>query len=104
MTLRWFLSGKVRQAMDMIKHVRKLINAQRDIISPEAIGNVNVSIGDLEKAIETNSDKKVIQDRMDDLEKAANKWLKPYPNPEWRENIEVLLVAIAVAMAIRTFF
>ena len=41
---------------------------------------------------------------MQSLETAANKWLKPYPNAAWRENIEVLLVAIAVAMAIRTFF
>ena len=38
------------------------------------------------------------------MEKAANKWLKPYPNPGWRENIEVLLVALTVAMGIRTFF
>ena len=41
---------------------------------------------------------------MGNLETAANKWLKPYPNPAWRENIEVLLVALAVAMGIRTFF
>jgi signal peptidase I len=41
---------------------------------------------------------------MENLEKAANKWLKPYPNAAWRENVEVLLVALAVAMAIRTFF
>ena len=41
---------------------------------------------------------------MDELDFAANKWLKPYPNAMWRENVEVLLVALAVAMAIRTFF
>ena len=41
---------------------------------------------------------------MEELEFAANKWLKLYPNAMWRENVEVLLVAIAVAMAIRTFF
>ncbi len=41
---------------------------------------------------------------MDGLEKAANKWLKPYPNATIRENVEVLLVALAVAMGIRTFF
>jgi signal peptidase I len=34
----------------------------------------------------------------------ANKWLKPYPHAAIRENVEVLLVALAVAMAIRTFF
>jgi signal peptidase I len=41
---------------------------------------------------------------MEKLEEAANKWLKPYPNAAWRENVEVLLVALAVAMGIRTFF
>ena len=41
---------------------------------------------------------------MENLEKAANKWLKPYPNAAWRENVEVLLVALGVAMGIRTFF
>jgi signal peptidase I len=38
------------------------------------------------------------------FEKAANKWLKPYPHAGWRENVEMLLVALAVAMAIRTFW
>jgi hypothetical protein len=29
---------------------------------------------------------------MNRLEKAAEKWLKPYPFPAWRENVDVLLV------------
>jgi signal peptidase I len=41
---------------------------------------------------------------MAELEKAAVKWLKPYPHASYRENVEVFLVAIAVAMGIRTFF
>ncbi|HKI69886.1 MAG TPA: S26 family signal peptidase, partial [Verrucomicrobiae bacterium] len=41
---------------------------------------------------------------MEELEFAANKWFNPYPNAVWRENVEVLLVALAVAMGIRTFF
>src|SRR5262245_1166510 len=41
---------------------------------------------------------------MQKLEEVANKWLKPYPNAAWRENVEVLLVALTVAMGIRTFF
>ena len=42
--------------------------------------------------------------KAEELQFAAEKWLKPYPNAAWRENVEVLLVALAVAMAIRTFF
>ncbi|MEI9864457.1 MAG: S26 family signal peptidase [Limisphaerales bacterium] len=45
-----------------------------------------------------------IRIKMEELEFAANKWIKPYPHSAWRENIEVLLVALSVAMAIRTFF
>ena len=41
---------------------------------------------------------------MANVESVANQWLKPYPDANWRENVEVFLVAIAVAMAIRTFF
>jgi len=45
-----------------------------------------------------------IRIKMDELDFAANKWLKPYPNALWREYVEVVLVAVAAAMAIRTFF
>lgn len=41
---------------------------------------------------------------MEKLDQVATKWLKPYPHHAWRENVEVFLVAIAVAMGIRTFF
>ena len=41
---------------------------------------------------------------MEALEQVATKWIKPYPHAAWRENVEVLLVALAVAMGIRTFF
>src|SRR5215212_5987506 len=91
MNLNWFLSRKVRHADQMAKHVRKILNAQRDILSFEAIQNVQKSLQELEA-------------KMKDLETVANAWLKSYPHPAFRENIEVLLVAIAVAMAIRTFF
>jgi signal peptidase I len=57
-----------------------------------------------QRAVAENADKPALEKQMENLEKAANKWLKPYPSPAWRENIEVLLVALAVAMGIRTFF
>src|SRR5690606_21874126 len=37
------------------------------------------------------------------LEATARKWLHPYANAATRENVEGFLVAIGVAMAIRTF-
>jgi signal peptidase I len=104
MKLRWFISGKVRQATDMCHHVRKLVNSQRDILSAQALGAVTASLNETQAAIDSNADKEALTKQMAKLEESAAKWIKPYPNAEWRENIEVFLVAIVVAMAIRTFF
>jgi signal peptidase I len=103
MNLRWFISRIVRDATHMRKHVWKLLNAQRDILSAEAVQNVQKSMDDLHAATRAAAGNEVLQERMKGLEVAANKWLKPYPNAGLRENVEVLLVAIAVAMGIRTF-
>src|SRR6266571_9318627 len=102
--LHWFRSKTVRQASAMLKHVQKILNHQRDILSPQAIEGVGVAMRDLRQAVARQVDKATLEKQMEKLENAAGKWLKPYPNAAWRENIEVLLVALAVAMGIRTFF
>jgi signal peptidase I len=101
---RWFLSKTVRQATAMRKHVQKLLDHQRDILSAQAIEAVESAIASCQHAVAKHADKPALEKQMENLEKAANKWLKPYPNAAWRENVEVLLVALAVAMGIRTFF
>ncbi len=101
--LKWFLSSTVREASAVYKHVWKLLCHQRDILTPQAVGAVEESLGSLKQALE-KGDKATLQSRMQELEKVATKWIKPYPNAAWRENFEVLLVALAVAMGIRTFF
>lgn len=104
MTLNWFTSKTVREATSMRKHVKKLLQHQRDILSPKAITEVEASMKSIEDAVAANADKATLEKKMEDLEKSANQWIKPYPNAAYRENFEVLLVALAVAMGIRTFF
>src|SRR2546429_746414 len=101
---QWFISKKVRQATAMRKHVERLLNHQRDVLSPQAVEAVRAALTDLRKSVAENGEPEQLEKQMETLEKVANKWLKPYPNAAWRENIEVLLVALAVAMGIRTFF
>ena len=100
----WFLSRTVRHATHMRKHVRKILSAQRDVLSPQAIDAVSAAIEGVRRVSEARpAVRKEVEAQMTNLEKVANKWLKPYPHGALRENIEVLLVAIAVAMGIRTF-
>lgn len=104
MILRWWLSKTVREACAMRKHVLRLLCAQRDLLSPAAMQVINSALQDLQTAIRSGVPKGGLLKEMEKVEQAAAKWLKPYPHPAWRENVEVLLVAIAVAMGIRTFF
>jgi signal peptidase I len=103
MIFRWFMSKTVRDAGAVQKHYRRLLAAQRDLLSAPALGAVTEALANFERAI-AEGQKGRINARAGELEAATGKWLKPYPHAAWRENVEVLLVALAVAMAIRTFF
>ncbi len=103
MRLRWFISKTVREACAVKKHYRRLLQAQRDLLSPPAIAAVQLKLDELETVL-GEGDTGKIRVKAEELQSAAEKWIKPYPNAAWRENVEVLLVALAVAMAIRTFF
>lgn len=101
--LRWLFSRTVRRAMALHKHVQKILNHQRDLLSAPAIEAVQAAMADCRRAAQAGSPA-TLKEKMENLELVANKWLKPYPHAAWRENVEVLLVALAVAMGIRTFF
>jgi signal peptidase I len=103
MILRWFLSPNIRHACTVRKHYRRLLAAQRDILLPQAVGAVQLKLDELGEAIAGGHTGR-ISVKAEELQFAAEKWIKPYPNATWRENVEVLLVALAVAMGIRTFF
>lgn len=104
MNSNWFISRTVRQARQMRKHVWKILSAQRDVLSDKAVTAVSEAMARLDAVARAPLDKKKVRAEMERLEEVANTWLKPYPHHSLRENIEVLLVAIAVAMGIRTFF
>lgn len=103
MILRWFLSKTVREAVALRGQVRRLLNHQRDILPAEASGAITTAVQDFGVALSKTTDAKGLQEEMDKLEKVANKWFRAYPHASWRENFEMLLVALAVAMGIRTF-
>ncbi|HEU6449180.1 MAG TPA: signal peptidase I [Verrucomicrobiae bacterium] len=102
--MRRLFSRTIREAVAMRKHVQRLFNAQRDLLKPEGIGAIQAKINELNLAIAANENDGKIRIKTEELQFAAEKWIKTHPHPVWRENVEVLLVAIAVAMGIRTFF
>jgi signal peptidase I len=102
--VRWFLSKRVRHAVDACRQVRRLVRAQRDLLAPEAIRRVEQSTEGLWEVLRRGGTTAEIDAAMDGLERTVQKNLQPYPHPRARENIEVFLVTGAVVLALRTFF
>jgi signal peptidase I len=99
-----FFSKTFRNAKVMRKHVRKLVNHQRDILPAQDLAAIHASLAELDKAIAERVDEPSLEKAMENLGEAAENRIKPYPHAGYRENVEVFLVALAVAMGIRTFF
>jgi len=104
MIIRWFCSRTARQASAMRRHVWKMLQHQRDILKPDSVHSIQGGLAAMSSALKSGASKAELKREMGLLEDAANRYLRPYPNPNWRENVEVLLVALAVALGIRTFF
>lgn len=104
MTFRWFVSKKVREVTDLLRQAEKLHRHQRDILSSQADANVLKAIVELRAALKRGATENELTDLANGLNDTAGKWLKPYPAASVRENVEVILVAIVIAMAVRTYF
>lgn len=91
-------------AVQMRHQVKKHLAAQKDLLSIEAIGHLQNALRKTDRAIRFGAISTELKSEMAQLEKAANQWLRPYPNANIRENVEVCLVAAAVVLGFRSFF
>lgn len=104
MLFRWFVSRRYRHAVEVRKHLWKIRCFQRDELSAQALNAIDAGIASFDGVLRLGPSPSQLQAGLQDLETCAQKWLRPYANASTRENVEVFLVAIGVAMAIRTFF
>src|SRR5262249_11425080 len=78
--------------------------AQCDLLQPQDLQSLDVCLRETQAALEAQADDTTLAQRADDLSNIAGQCLKPYPHAVARDNFETLLVVIALAMSIRTFF
>jgi signal peptidase I len=102
--VRWFLSRTVRHAVDVRRQVRRLIRAQRDLLTPTDIARIQAANEQLAQVVRSGGDRAALTQAITQVEDTANRYLKPYPHARWREHVEVLLVTGVVVLALRTFF
>jgi signal peptidase I len=104
MTLSWFLSKTVRQLSEMCRQMWRVLNEQRDLLTPEAISGLEAAHNEAQAAIQNSAPKRDLEAQMKKLEEAARKWFKPYPNAAIRENVKEFLVAVVTILGFTTFF
>lgn len=93
----------VKHGRQFIKDARKLVAYKRDLVSEITLLDVEREISHLEHAVAERDEKKV-NEQMQRLDQACGKLTKPSADAAWRENVEVFLVAIVIALAVRTYF
>ena len=71
MTGRWFLSKTVRQLSEMCRQMERVINEQRDLLTPEAIAALGTARTEAREAIRSGANKGELKRQMGKLEEAA---------------------------------
>ncbi len=104
MTISWFFSKTVRQLSEMCRQMWRVLNEQRDLLTPEAISGLTAAHNEAQAAIQNGASKRDLEGQMKNLEEAARKWFKAYPNAAIRENVKEFLVAVVTILGFTTFF
>ena len=101
--LRWLTSRTVRKAGELEDAVRKVLNHQRDVLPPNAVGAVEDSLRSFQAAVRGGASSGEIEAQMKSLEQVAGQWLQTYPRHSLRENLVMLLEIAVLIVGSRAF-
>ncbi len=98
-----FTPAYIKHGRLVIRHAEKLLRYRKDLLSESTVSDVKTQLKKLRKALKVR-DKEAVKTESEQLHTL---YLQHMPTPKdaaWRENIEVILVAIVVAVGIRSYF
>ena len=101
-----FRPAYLKEADLMAVNARKLLHRKRDLLSDEQYGAYTAQIDALEATAQNGGaqDREGVEEAIRRLDKSFGKLQPAQDDSGWRENIEVLLVAFVLAIAIRSYF
>jgi signal peptidase I len=97
-TPRYIKHGKL-----LLRHARKFLHYKRDILSEAELADLQSHIDKLQVAL-TQRDQRSIREGSEQLDAVLAARMPVTWEAHWRENCEVILVAIIVAVGIRSYF
>jgi len=99
----FFAPAYIKEARLVLKNARKLLHYKRDLLSEANLAAFQATIVRLEGAIK-DSDRPAVEAAAREIDKQWSQYLPPAADAGWRENCEVFLVAIVIAIGVRTYF
>src|SRR5436853_4204916 len=98
-----FASRYVQHRKLLLRHAQKYLRYKRDMLDTETYDLIGADIRRLHAALRQR-DRKQIESRAEELDAKLHQLTPVTWESHWRENCEVILVAIVVAIGIRSYF
>jgi signal peptidase I len=98
-----FTPRYIKHSKLLIRHAQKYLRYKRDVLDAAIHDEVGGQIRRLRAALKQR-DRKEIETRTEELDAKLHELLPVTWESHWRENVEVILVAIVVAVGIRSYF
>ena len=98
-----FTPKHLEQARLYLREADRLVAYRKDIVPESILADVKAAIEALHAAINVG-DKVTVESNMQLLDDACRKLQPPLRDGSWRENVETFVVAITIALGVRTYF
>lgn len=98
-----FRRSHIKQSRLLLRHARKYLRYKNDLLSDSNRAEIVSEIEDLRHALHQRDHERV-HSTADALDKTLHRLTPVNWESHWRENFEVILVAIVVAVGIRSYF
>jgi signal peptidase I len=93
----------VKHAHLLLRHAEKVRRYRLDVMGESALADLDRHIDELRRATKAR-DQKAVREKSEQLEAIMGEQAAAHWEAGWRENTEVILVAVVVAWAVRCYF
>jgi signal peptidase I len=98
-----FTPRYIKHSKLLLRHAQKYLRYKRDVIDQETAEEISAGMRRLHAAMRQR-DRKQTESRAEELDAKLHQLMPVTWESHWRENVEVILVAIVVAVGIRSYF
>src|SRR5437764_11955788 len=98
-----FRSRSIKHARLLVRHAEKLVRYRCDVLSESTLAEIRQEIQALENAIRQR-DLLAVRENSERLDALVAQHSPSHREAGWRENCEVILVAIVVEVGVRSYF